>query len=138
MAYKILIVDDSVEVRSALRSVIEHNTDWHVCGEAENGKDAIEQFKRLKPDSVVLDLQMPVMNGFDAAREISRMAPNVALLMFTVHRSEELVRVARVAGTKEVVSNDARAADDLISAIRISLASISADGERAESTKLPA
>ncbi|MGC1650189.1 MAG: response regulator, partial [Candidatus Sulfotelmatobacter sp.] len=70
MSHRILIVDDSAIIRHSIRICIEHNTDWEVCGEAENGKVAIEKVRQLRPDVVTLDWQMPVMNGLEAAREI--------------------------------------------------------------------
>jgi len=75
MSFKILIVDDSSSIRNLLRFFIEHNTDWQVCGEAENGQVAVEKVRELKPHAVILDLSMPVMNGLEAAREITRIAP---------------------------------------------------------------
>jgi YesN/AraC family two-component response regulator len=72
MAVKILLVDDNAVVRRALRCSIESQTDWEVAGEAENGKVAIELVQRSSPDVIILDLSMPVMNGLDAARHISK------------------------------------------------------------------
>jgi YesN/AraC family two-component response regulator len=82
LPYTILLVDDSPMIRRLLRFLIEHNTDWHVCGEAENGKAAVEQVEQLHPDLVILDFQMPVMNGLEAAQQISQLAPNTAMVMF--------------------------------------------------------
>ena len=65
VALRILIVDDSGVIRQALRSCIESNTGWEVCGEAENGKIAVHLAQQLKPDVVVLDLKMPTMNGLE-------------------------------------------------------------------------
>ena len=73
MSGRILIVDDSAIIRHSLRACIENNTDWEVCGEAENGEVAVEKVRQLHPDVVTLDWQMPVMNGFDAAAEIRRL-----------------------------------------------------------------
>ena len=123
MAPKILIVDDSPVIRKAIRSSIEWTTDWQVCGEAEDGKDAIQKFKDLSPNIVILDLQMPVMNGLDAGREIARIAPNAILVMFTMHCSEELVSLAHAVGIREVVSKSESSPDHLISAMRVALAS---------------
>ena len=86
--YSILIVDDNASIRRSLRSCIQQNTHWIVCGEADNGKIAIERVKELNPDLVILDLQMPIMNGLEAARQISRLAPNTAMLMFTMYNCE--------------------------------------------------
>lgn len=118
MAHTVLIADDSPLIRSAIRSTIEQKTDWRVCGEAQNGKDAIQKVRELNPDIVILDVQMPVMNGLDAGREIARIAPNTPMLMFTMHRSEELVRIAQVAGIKNVLSKSTGPPDELISTIK--------------------
>ena len=71
-----------------------------MCGEAENGKEAIERVEELHPDVVILDLQMPIMNGLEAARRISRFAPNTAMVMFTMYESEQLWRDAQAVGIK--------------------------------------
>ena len=104
MPFKILIVDDSSPIRHLLRFFIEHNTDWEVCGEAENGLIAVEKVAALKPDVVILDLSMPVMNGLEAAREISRLDPSVQMVMFTMHTNEQLRRDAEAVGIKDVIS----------------------------------
>ena len=80
---KILVVDDNPSVRAALRMCFKTKTDWIVCGEAENGYDAIELARRVKPDVVLLDYAMPVMNGLEAARTLSALAPECAILMYT-------------------------------------------------------
>jgi DNA-binding NarL/FixJ family response regulator len=59
----------------------------------EDGQAAVEKVKELKPDVVILDLQMPVMNGIEAAQEITRIAPNTAMVMLTIHWSEHLVKM---------------------------------------------
>lgn len=104
MTHTILIVDDSAIIRRLLRSSIEQTTDWQVSGEAENGEIAVERFKELRPDVVILDFQMPVMNGIEAARRISNIAPNTHMIMFTMHHGEQLSRNARAAGISEVLS----------------------------------
>ena len=70
--FSVLIVDDSAMIRRGLRSTIEANQALYVCGEAENGKVAVEKVNELRPDTAILDLQMPVMNGLEAARQISK------------------------------------------------------------------
>jgi DNA-binding NarL/FixJ family response regulator len=80
MATRILIVDDTPAVRRSVRLYIEAETDWKICGEAENGKVAVEMVRNLHPDVVLLDLSMPVMNGLEAARQIAAMAPQVHIL----------------------------------------------------------
>jgi|SRR3954447_26624496 DNA-binding NarL/FixJ family response regulator len=105
MAVRILIADDDAAIRSLLRRLIENHHDWSVCGDALDGQDAIGKTEELKPDVVVLDLAMPQMNGFQAARAISRTHPKVPILLLTVQQlSRELTREAQHAGFKGAVS----------------------------------
>jgi two-component system, chemotaxis family, chemotaxis protein CheY len=100
----ILIVDDNPSVRNVLRSAVELNTDWNVCGEAENGAMAVDKVREMNPDMVILDLSMPVMNGLEAARRIRKISPGVYIILFTMHASTQLSNEARHAGVNEVVS----------------------------------
>ena len=76
MPVRILIADDNEVVRLGLRALLNPNRDWEVCGDATNGRDAITMVWELSPDVIILDLSMPVMNGFEAAGEIRRIAPS--------------------------------------------------------------
>ncbi len=118
MPLRILIVDDSASIRHMLRFFIEHNTDWLVCGEAENGQIAVEKVTELNPHAVILDLSMPVMNGLDAAREITRIAPTVQIVMFTMHVSEQLRKEAKEAGIKDVISKSDTIGNHLLASLR--------------------
>jgi DNA-binding NarL/FixJ family response regulator len=80
---KILIVDDHEPVRRVLRSLIESRADWHVCGEAVNGKDGVEKAQELKPNLVLLDVSMPEMNGLEAARVIRREMPEAKVVLIS-------------------------------------------------------
>jgi chemotaxis response regulator CheB len=80
----VLLVDDSAIIRRSLRRVFEQ-ADWEVCGEAENGHEAIEKAKHLNPQVIVLDLSMPLMNGLTAGRILKQMLPAVSLILFTLH-----------------------------------------------------
>ena len=82
----ILIVDDNAQVRSALRTCLELHDRWQVCGEAANGEDAIALAGQIRPDVVLLDYAMPVMNGVEAARFISMAMPQCVLILFTMLR----------------------------------------------------
>ena len=117
MALRILIVDDSPAVRGALRACLEEKQGWQVCAEADNGASAIELFLKLRPDAVVIDFSMPVMNGLEAAREISRIDPSVPLLMCTMFRSEQLVTAVRKVGVKQVLSKSEGLGHNLVNAI---------------------
>jgi DNA-binding NarL/FixJ family response regulator len=118
MPLKSLIVDDSASIRTLLRFFIEHNTDWQVCGEAENGQIAVEKVTELKPHAVILDLSMPVMSGLEAAREITRIDPNVQMVMFTMHTSEQLRKEAEAVGVKDVISKSDTIGNHLLSSLR--------------------
>ncbi len=121
MSAQILIVDDSPFLRRSIRWSIEQNTDWQVCGEAENGQAAIEKTKELQPDLIILDLAMPVMNGLDAARHIAGIAPGVAIVLFTMHGSTELSRYAELIGIKQVLSKSNGGIEQLLSTVKVIL-----------------
>jgi DNA-binding NarL/FixJ family response regulator len=118
MKHTVLIVDDNSVIRSSLRSWIEANADFQVCGEAENGMVAVEKVEEMHPDIVILDLQMPVMDGLEAARKISHIAPDTAMVMFTMHPSRELLKVAQAAGVRDVVSKTDQLSEGLLVALR--------------------
>lgn len=85
MASRILIVDDHEIVRMAVRILLAGNPRWEVCGEAADGKRALREVTKLVPDVVILDLSLPVMNGFEVAAEIRRIAPSTKIVLFSVH-----------------------------------------------------
>ena len=101
---RILIVDDSPVIREVLRELLEQQNGWEVCGEAANGREGIEKAQQLNPDVIVLDLSMPVMNGIEAARELTRLLPSVPLLMWTSFETSNLTQKALSAGIRTVVS----------------------------------
>lgn len=86
MPLRLLIADDNEIVRVAMRIYLKKKHEWEICGDAENGREAIAKVGDLSPDVVLLDLSMPVMNGFEAAAEIRRVAPRPRLsyLVFTI------------------------------------------------------
>lgn len=114
---RILIVDDNAQVRSALRTCLELNELWEVCGEASNGEDALRQARQLRPDVVLLDYAMPVMNGVEAARPISTAVRKSVLMLFTMFASRQLVALVREAGVYEVISKDVGGVGALVQAI---------------------
>ena len=97
---RILVADDHEVVRQGVRALLEAHTGWRVVGEAADGRKAVEEAARLKPDVVVLDIGMPELNGLDAARLILKADPRTEVLILTLHDSEQMVR--------EVVSTGAR------------------------------
>lgn len=97
---RILVVDDSELMRRCLRNLLEQQDQWCVCSEAANGREAIEKAQQSLPDVIVLDFQMPEMNGLDAAREIRRQSPDIPILMVTLHMSPQLEHQAKRIGIR--------------------------------------
>ncbi|HWF36887.1 MAG TPA: response regulator transcription factor [Candidatus Acidoferrales bacterium] len=101
---RILIVDDSNAVCEQLRRVVERNPEWEVCGHAQNGREAVDCALKQIPDLILLDYRLPIINGLQAAREISRLLPNARLLLCSMHVSLDLSEAAREAGCHGAVS----------------------------------
>jgi DNA-binding NarL/FixJ family response regulator len=80
-----VIVDDNGSIRELLRAFVETNTPFKVCGEAENGAEAIKMAKKLRPDLVLLDLTMPGMSGTDTAWLLQVVQPRPKIILFTIH-----------------------------------------------------
>jgi DNA-binding NarL/FixJ family response regulator len=104
MRTRFLIVDDSELVRRSLRTVLQANPEWEICGEAADGVSAVEMFKELRPNVVILDFQMPGINGIETARRMAEIAPAIPVVLFTQHASADLERHAHEVGIRSVVS----------------------------------
>ena len=104
MARSVIIVDDNRALRKALDRFFTTEEDFWVCGEAENGRDAIEKAQELHPDLIVTDLVMPVMNGLEEARLLKQLMPAVPVIIYTSYTSPSLEKEARLAGASAVVS----------------------------------
>ena len=103
-AVRILVVDDNPSVRRSLRGILEQHDNWRVCDEARDGRDAVDRFGRIHPDLIVLDFQMPEMNGLDAARIISERSPEIPILIVTLYLSKQLADEARKVGARGAVA----------------------------------
>ena len=100
---KVLLVDDNATVRKSVRPLFDSHPRFEVVGEAEHGREAVEKAPSLRPDLVLLDLSMPVMNGLEAAPLLLKILPNVWLILFTAYDDPEVQRLSRAAGIHAVV-----------------------------------
>jgi len=100
----VLIVDDNPVVRRALCELFTREGDFDVCGEAENGREAVEIARQLHPDLIVTDLSMPVMNGLEEARLLKQLMPTVPVIIYTAHSDPFVEKEARSAGACAVIS----------------------------------
>lgn len=105
-------------IRLLVRRCIEANTKLEVCGEAENGRIAVEMVIKFKPQIVVMDFQMPVMDGLQAARQIKQISPDTSVLLLTMHNSEQVRSAAKAVGISGVLSKSECVAERLLDSIR--------------------
>ena len=97
---RILIADDHELIRVGLRTNLEKQANWKVCGEAVNGRQAVEMARELKPDVIILDVSMPELNGVEVTRQICKACPRAEVLILTMWESEGLVRDVLEAGAR--------------------------------------
>lgn len=115
MTCRVLIAEDHVVVREAFHALLE-NANFHVVGEAADGREACKLARSLQPNVALLDLSMPLMNGMDASREIHRVSPNTKTILLTVHTERQFVYQALQAQVKGYVLKS-QAAEDLLRAL---------------------
>jgi two-component system, NarL family, response regulator NreC len=113
---RLLLADDHAVVRSGLRMLLQARDDIEIVGEAENGREAVEKVKALRPDVVLMDVQMPDMNGIDATRRIKAVAPETAVLALTMHEDDHYFFEMLHAGASGYVPKRA-APDELVNAL---------------------
>ena len=101
---RVLIADDHSVVRSIVRSTLQQHPHIVVCGEATDGAEAVELAKKIQPDVTVLNIIMPVLNGFDAAREIRRQVPQSAIVILSTHADRFFIEEARKVGVRAFVA----------------------------------
>jgi DNA-binding NarL/FixJ family response regulator len=89
---KLLLADDHAIVREGLRSLLKAHGDWEIVGEAADGRQAVALVNELKPDIVILDISMPLLNGLEATRQILKIRPQTRVLILTMHQSDSLIR----------------------------------------------
>ncbi|MFY9681213.1 MAG: response regulator transcription factor [Candidatus Sulfotelmatobacter sp.] len=116
MKLRILLADDHEIVRRGLCSLLQKREGWEVCGEASDGRQAVEMAKLLKPDVVIVDIGMPHLNGLDTTRQLLRHDPNFKVIVLTITDSDQVIREALDAGARGfVLKSDA--ARDLVAAV---------------------
>lgn len=113
---RILVADDHAVVRKGLRSILESHAGWEVSAEAVNGRQAVELTLQGQPDIVVMDINMPELNGLEATKQICKAIPKAQVLILSAHDSEQLVRQMLVSGARGYVLK-ADAGEDLIAAV---------------------
>jgi DNA-binding NarL/FixJ family response regulator len=127
---RILIADDQPIIRKHVRRILEEQPYFNVCGEAYDGVEAIAEAQRLKPDVVVLNVSMPILNGMDAARKIRTELPETAIVILSSNADKHFVEEAKKVGARAYVAKT-KAAEGLVIAIERAIN----DGEFVLSTK---
>jgi len=118
--FRILVADDQVLIRNVVRSILEENARFDVCGEATNGAIAVAEAQRLKPDVVILNISMPVLGGMAAAREIKSKMPHCAIIILSSHADQRFIEEAKKIGVRAYVAK-ANAAGALVKAIDLAV-----------------
>ena len=97
---RILIADDNPFIRNHLRIRLGNHDGWRICAEAQNGREAVAKAFEMKPDVIVLDLSMPVMDGLRAARELAKRLPEVPVVMYSLYGTPQIELEAKAAGVR--------------------------------------
>jgi len=116
MPANILVVDDHEVVHQSVRMLLQSRPDWKICGHASTGAEGVEMARRFRPDVIVMDITMPVMNGLEATRQIASLKLGSPVLIFTMHESPGLAESVRTAGAVGLVLKS-RASRDLVLAL---------------------
>ena len=104
MRKRIMIVDDGPEVRQVIRTIFEARTDYEICGEASNGAEAVEKALELKPDLMLLDVAMPMLNGVEVASVLAGSMPQMPIVLYTMYNEMLGLSLASAVGAKAVIS----------------------------------
>src|SRR5580658_2013907 len=116
MKLRILIADDHEVVRRGLCALLQSHEGWEICGDAKDGREAVEKAAQLKPDVVILDVGMPNLNGLAATRQLTQADPRCKVMVLTITGSDQVIREALHAGARGfVLKSDA--ARELVSAV---------------------
>ena len=104
--YDVLIVDDHLVVREGLKLILETNNKFQVIGEADNGKKALEIIKKVKPDVILMDLNMPVLNGLDTIKKLNEQKVNIPIIILTTYNEDEWMIKGLELGAKGYLLKD--------------------------------
>jgi two-component system, NarL family, nitrate/nitrite response regulator NarL len=118
---RVLVADDHEVMRMGIRNLLEVQPGWSVCAEANNGQEAVEKTLEFQPDVIIMDLTMPVMNGLEAALQITKKQPQIPVILFSLHVSDDLYGHFRTDGIRGAVAKG-DAARDLVLAVETVLA----------------
>ena len=113
---RVLVADDHESVRKGVCVILGIRGDIEVCGEASNGREAIDKAEELRPDLIILDITMPVLSGIDAAEVIRRTLPHVPILFLSMHQSRQIIAEAKRIGVRGYVRKS-EAATTLLNAV---------------------
>ena len=113
----VLLVDDHALMREGLRQLLELEEDIHIVGEAMNGLDALQKIRRLRPEVVLMDIHMPMVDGIAATRQVTREFPTIAIIMLTMYRQHQQVLEAMKNGARGYLLKSATS-QELVQAIR--------------------
>jgi DNA-binding NarL/FixJ family response regulator len=116
------VADDHPVIRKVVRQILECHPRFEVCGEARDGAEAVDQAQRLKPDVVVLNITMPVLNGIAAAREITEKLPKSAIVILSSHADKHFIEQAKKSGARAYVAKT-KAGEALVRAIEAAVIS---------------
>lgn len=115
---RVLIVDDHPFMRRGVQSILHTAPEWELCGEADNGNDAIRLSESLNPEVIIMDISMPGLNGIEATRAIHQSHPDTKVILLTLHEAGELVKSAFRAGARGYILK-VDAEKELLKALRV-------------------
>jgi DNA-binding NarL/FixJ family response regulator len=113
---RILVADDHEAARKGVCVILSSRLDIEVCGEAKDGQEAIHKAEELKPDLIILDITMPVLNGIDAAQAIGKLLPYVPILLLSTHEEKHIIEKAKRVGVRGYVAKS-QAGTTLLAAV---------------------
>ena len=117
---RVLVADDHEIMRMGIRNLLQLQSGWSVCAEASDGQEAVEKALQFHPDVVIMDITMPIMNGLEAARRIMNIQPQIPVILFSMHVSDDLYRHLKMDGIRGAVAKS-DAARDLTQAVEVVL-----------------